>query len=230
MQRRRLFGPGQVPLLASFPNMQTYFLAAHLFLAIHTQGTSANHANTTDPSQFVAAASIRDALVNTTLINGSTGWLSFDLTQSTVRTESVTLQNNRSVLSAPEFAMVELHLGGFHGSGVIELTSSPAALTTDDRASGIASPQCTPEIQGIPESLSAGNQSSTARFSNVTSLAALPTPTSVFNNTNFNISRLSTFAAPALQSSSGEPTRKPHAGSYRSVVAATASLCFIVFS
>jgi hypothetical protein len=210
--------------------MRTYYLVTHLFLTVHCQGASANYANTTDLSHFVAAASINDALAHMKLINGSTGWLSFDVTQLTVPTASVIAQDNHSVLSASEFAKVELYLGDLHGSGVIELTSSPAALTTGDRASGTASPPCTPKIQGIPESLSASNHTNTTRSNNITSPAALPTPTSVFNNTNFNISRLSTFAAPALQSSSGESARRSRANSYRSVVAATASLCFIVFS
>ncbi|CAG5136974.1 uncharacterized protein ALTATR162_LOCUS26 [Alternaria atra] len=210
--------------------MRTYYLVAHLFLAIHNQGTSANHVNTTGPSHSVAAAPTSDTLINTTLVNGSMGWLSFDVIQPTVPTESVIAQDNHSVLSASEFAKVELHLGGLHGSGVIELTSSPAALTTGDHASGVASPQCTPRIQSISESLSTSNQSSTTRSNNVTGLAALPTPTSLFNNTNFNISRLSTFAAPALQSLSGELAGKSRASSYCSIVAATASLCFIVFS
>ncbi|KAI0616416.1 hypothetical protein TUN199_11593 [Pyrenophora tritici-repentis] len=207
--------------------MQTYYLIVHLFLAIHNPSASASYVNTTGSSHSVAAASISDALVNTTLVTGSTGWFS-DVTQPTVLAASVIAQDNHSVLSTSEFAKVELHLGGLYGSGVIELTSSPAALTIGDHALGIASPQCTPKIQSIPESVPAGNQSSTTGSNNVTSLAALPTPTSLFNNTNFNISRLSTFAAPAFQSLSGGPG-KSYASSHRSVVAAALSICFIVF-
>jgi hypothetical protein len=211
--------------------MLTYYLVAHLFLAIYNQSASAIHVNTIGSSHSGAAASISDALASRTVVdNSSTGWFSFDVAQPMVPTASVVAQDSHSMLSASNFAEVELHLGGLYGSGVIGLTSSPAALTTGDRASGIASTHCTLKIQSIPESLPTGNQSSTIGSNNVTSLAALPTPTSLSNNTNFNIPRLSTFAPPALQSLSGEPAGKFHASSYRSIVAAAASLCFIVFS
>jgi len=209
--------------------MRTYYLAAHLFLALHSQSVSAEYANTTSSSGPVSTTSISGALVNATLLNNPPGWLPPNATQPIVLTGSVITQDNRSMLSVSEFANVELYLGSLHGSGVIELTSSPAAPTVDDDASGAASPRCTPKTQSISASLFTGNQSSTIRSDNATSLAALPTPTSLSNNTNFNISRLSTFAAPALQSSSDEPAGKPRASSYRSLVAATASLCFIVF-
>lgn len=209
--------------------MRTYYLVAHFFLAIHNPGASAKHANTTESSHTVAAASAGDALVNTALVNGSTGWLSFDVTQLTVPTAPVVAQDNHCVLSAPEFAKVELHLGGLHGSGVIELTSSPAALTMGDHVSEIVSPQCTPQIQSIPDLLPAGNQSTTTCSNNITNLAALPTPTTLFNNTNFSIPRLSTLAAPALQSLSGDSAGKSRAVLSGSVVTAVASLCFIVF-
>lgn len=209
--------------------MRTYCLVAHLLLAVHNESASANHVNITGSSHSVAVAPIDDALVNTMLVDGSTGWRSFDMIQPTAPTALVVAQETHSVLSISVFANVELHLGGLQGSGVIELTASPAALTMGDGASAIASPQCTPKMQSIPVSLLAGNRSSTTR-NNVTSLAALPTPTSLFNDTNFNISRLSTFAAPALQSLSGGPAGKVCASSYRSIVAAVASLCFIALS
>jgi hypothetical protein len=211
--------------------MLTYYLVTHLFLAVYNQSASASHVNTIGSSRSSAAASIIDALASKTVVdNSSTRWFSFDVAQPTVPTASVVAQDSHSMLSASNFAEVELHFGSLHGSGVIELTSSPAALTTGDRTSGIASTQCTPRIQNTPESLAAGNQSSITHSNNVTGLAALPTPTSLSNNTNFNIPRLSTFAPPALQSLSGEPAGKFSASSYRSVVAAAASLCFIVFS
>ena len=78
--------------------MRTYYLAAHIFLAIQNQGVSADFANTT--------ALISDTFVNTTLVNGSTGWPSFDVTQPTVPTESQIVQDSHPVLSASEFAEV----------------------------------------------------------------------------------------------------------------------------
>lgn len=207
--------------------MRPYHLFVHLVLAICNQNAFANHFNATESSRSATVASIGDTLAATTPADG---WFSFDMKQPTVLTVSVVARNNRALRFLSEFAKVELHMGNLHGSGLIELTGSPTALRADDGTSATASPRCTATVQSAPESLREVNQSSISRLNNTTSLAALPTPTGLFNTTNFNISRLSTFAAPALQSFSGGPVGKSSASSYRAVAAAAASLYFVVFS
>ena len=206
--------------------MLTYHLVVCLLLAIHNQNASAIHVNATGSPHSTTIAAIGDALDSAMLISG---WFSLGVIQPTAPTPSAAAQNSHTVLSASEFAKVEVDFGGLRGSGLIELTIPLAAPTVDDRAAATASPQGTATIPSSSGSLSAANQSSITRSDNVTSLAALPTHTSfdstnfnnaTSNNTNFNIPRLSTFAAPALQSSSDGPASRFRASSYRSVAAA----------